>query len=674
MLILSIVFCLLLSLLVAGLQYRSDRKRAIPYPLLTAALRGTLVLLVLLLVVSPRIRQRKTETQKPLIALIQDHSKSVGNALGKDQGTYQRNLSELVRKLSKDYKVVLRNLDGPTAADSLNRYPSQTTDLSTAINQTTDLYAQQNLSAVILASDGWYNTGSNPQYAELPLNGSFYSIAIGDTAIPADVRIARVYANRTVALNSQWELRADILANRCAGIRQTVSLLNGSGQVVATALVNIDGERFDASVSFSVKADQAGLQQYTLSIPRTGQEQNIANNRANVFVSVIQEKKKVLLLAAAPHPDIKAIEEALKPMEQYALEIKAGNDIPANAEGYACIILHQFPVGGTPLPAGLLSNKSIWFIDGAGTNYAALNNVQAVASFNGGIAPHNAEAVYNQGFNAFVLPANTAAVTDILPPLAVSAADYRLAGGAQSLFNDQAGRPLWAVLPAQHPVAITCGEGIWRWRFYEYKNFRQQTVIDECIRQTINFLTANNNAKPFRTEMLKYEWSNPEHISISAFLYNANNELINQPEAKISIKDSNGTTRSFNFERNGSSYRLDAGALPAGRYTYAASAVLNGKTYTDEGRFMVETTSLEDQESGCNYALMYSLAQQNQGNTVTPATMMSLYDSIARNNNIKPVLNEQIELTDLISWKWLFALILVLAAAEWLLRKYWLAM
>jgi hypothetical protein len=54
--------------------------------------------------------------------------------------------------------------------------------------------------------------------------------------------------------------------------------------------------------------------------------------------------------------------------------------------------------------------------------------------------------------------------------------------------------------------------------------------------------------------------------------------------------------------------------------------------------------------------------------------MLSVYDSIARNQGIKPLLNEQIEQTDLIDWKWLFAIILFMVTAEWLLRKYWMAM
>jgi hypothetical protein len=89
---------------------------------------------------------------------------------------------------------------------------------------------------------------------------------------------------------------------------------------------------------------------------------------------------------------------------------------------------------------------------------------------------------------------------------------------------------------------------------------------------------------------------------------------------------------------------------------------------------MVSSSTLEDQENGCNYPLMYALAAKHKGICFHTQNMLSVYDSIARNQDIKTLLNEQIEQTDLIDWKWLFAIILIIATAEWLLRKYWMAM
>lgn len=674
MLILSLFIALILSGLVTWLLYRADKKRAVPYPLVTAGLRGLLTFLCLLLLLAPKINKRNTEIQKPVVLLLQDNSQSIKTALGTEAAIYNQQLKTLSSKLSDQYRLVTWNLDGAVSKDSLDQYTAPVTDIAKAITEATELYGQQNLSAVIVASDGWYNEGANPLYSPIPLNGSLYTIAIGDTVVAQDIRISKVYANKTTSLNSQWEVRADILAAGCAGTQQQISLTDAAGNVIATAPVNITTDRFDISVSFSVKAEKAGLQQYRLSIPKVGNEQNTANNKTSIFVEVLEEKKKILLLAAAPHPDIKALSEAMKSMGQYELVVKMANEIPADFTAYACVILHQLPSAAVNIPEANLQGKSIWYIAGIQTNYSRLNAIQKAVNFGMGIVPHSLEPQYNKAFSTFTLPLNIGVVADILPPLNVASNDLNAQAAAQIIFGDASGKPLWTILPGNEPVAVTSGEGIWRWRIYEFKNFGTHSVTDECIRQTINFLTANNNAKPFRTELSKYIWSNPEHVSMNAYLYNANNETINQPEAGITLKDSSGNTLNFSFERNGNHYRIDFGALAAGTYHYTAQTNFNGKTLSDAGSFIVETTSLEARETGCNYPLMYALAQKNNGAVFNTKTMMHVYDSIKGNNAIKPLLSEHIEAVDLIDWKWIFFLILLVATAEWLLRKYWMAM
>jgi hypothetical protein len=674
MLFLYFFIALIVSAAAAVLVYRADKKRGVPIPLVTALLRAMVIFLTLILIISPKIKKRNVEEQKPIVLLLQDNSSSIKKALGNDAVNYQKKLLELQNKIAESYRLVSYNLYGPYPKDSVQGYTAGSTNLTKAISEATELYSQQNLSAIILASDGWYNEGNNPLYAEIPLNGALYSIAIGDTAIPQDIRIAKLYANKSTSLNSQWEVRADIVATRCNGVQQNVVLCNAEGNIVATAPISINSNQFDASVVFSVKASKVGLQQFSVSTQKIGTEVNIANNTANIFVDVIEEKKKILLLAAAAHPDIKAISYALKGLDQYELTIKMANESPNNLQEYAAIILHQIPCNSNTISAANFKNKNLWLITGLQNNYFEVNQLQKAVSFGLGIATRSVEPVFNTSFSSFSLPNNIAAISDILPPLSVSASDFNANANSQVLFNDKNGKALWAMLSGQHNSAVLCGEGLWRWRLYEYKNTKQHLVVDECIRQTLNFLTANNNAKPFRTELAKYIWNNPEHVSINAFLYNANNEQINKPEANLVVKDSNGRSMNFSFERNGNAYRLDLGALAPGTYNYVATTIYEGKNLSDQGKFMVSTSTLEDQENGCNYPLMYALAAKNKGACFNTQNMLSVYDSIARNQGIKPLLNEQIEQTDLIDWKWLFAIILFMVTAEWLVRKYWMAM
>ena len=82
---------------------------------------------------------------------------------------------------------------------------------------------------------------------------------------------------------------------------------------------------------------------------------------------------------------------------------------------------------------------------------------------------------------------------------------------------------------------------------------------------------------------------------------------------------------------------------------------------------------LELMESGADYPLLYGLARKYNGGFVTARNVASLYDSIAHNDRIKPIIQSNTETVPLIDRKWYFFIILLIAVAEWLLRKYWLA-
>src|SRR5690606_35143405 len=115
----------------------------------------------------------------------------------------------------------------------------------------------------------------------------------------------------------------------------------------------------------------------------------------------------------------------------------------------------------------------------------------------------------------------------------------------------------------------------------------------ECIRQTILFLTAGSNDRPFQVTLPKYVWNDKEPIAFNAYLLNANNQQINTPEATLTVTDSAGHKQQYSFERAGNTYRLNIGIHEGGAYRYTATTSYNGKTYTANGSFVVESMPLE---------------------------------------------------------------------------------
>ncbi len=649
--------------------YRADIKRLVPYPWLSALLRMVVVALVWLLLLAPSISITKKETQQPVVVFLQDESASIPPALKGDTATYRTEAQNLLAKLKSKFRVVTWGFGGGIQSDSLFHYRQPATDIAAALAQAQEFYGGQNLGAVVMATDGRFNQGIHPLFQSLALGSPLYSIALGDTALAKDLRIAQTYANRTAALNSQFELRADILALNCAGYNGNVQLSEGSTTLQSTPL-SVNTARYDRSVSFTIKATTPGLHHYIIIAPAADGEQNISNNRRDVFIQVVEEKKSVLILAAAPHPDVNALREALAGLDAYNVTVKTVDAAPASFNDYQVVILHGLPSPGINLPA--LTGKPVWYIlSGSSANAVPTSagniNIRAGSS-------HDVAPTVNTSFSSFGLPQRIAVVADRLPPLSVPMGNITAGANTQVLFTQKSGAlPLWLVQSGTVPQAVLAGEGIWRWRLYEYRYFHNHEVVDECIRQTVSALAANANTNPFRVELPKYEWSDGENITLNAYLLNATGEQTNTPDASLTIRDSAGKAQAFTFERSGNAYRLNMGLQPGGTYSYAAKTVYNGKAFNATGSFVVAGTPIELMETGADYPLLYNLSKKYSGAAFTRANMQAVYDSIANNQNIRPLIQTSEETLPLVDWKWYFFLILITAAAEWLLRKYWLA-
>jgi hypothetical protein len=673
---------LLALLLPAGAgywMYRIDKRRAIPYPWLTALLRALLLFFTLLLLLAPNFTITTNETHKPIVLLLQDDSRSVGIALGKDSAAYHKNVTDLAARLSDKYQVIQWGFGGGVQTDSLFQYRQQATDISGALSRAEEYFGLQNLGAVIVATDGRYNQGANPLFQQLALRCPVYTVGIGDSAQQKDLRIAQAYANKVVSLNSNFEIRADVLATLCSGYNNTLTVTE-NGNTITGSTLNINTDRYDHAVSFTLKAGQPGLHHYVLSLPPATGEQNTANNRKDVFVEVVDEKKNVLIAAESPHPDVNAIKDALSSLESYKVTVAVGEDIPYEASKFKVLVLVGMPSHRMDLYTRLSgAGKAKWFVLNSQTNIDVLNGEQQLTHLSvQQSTPHDVLPGYNSAFNLFTLPQNIGEVTDKMPPLTTIVGNVDAAPGASVLFSQKGnygatGAPLWLLQQGRVPSALLLGEGLWRWRLYEYKEYGKHDVVDECIRQTVAFLAANTSEKNFSVSLPKYVWSDQEPITLNATLLNANNEQINTPDVALTITDSAGRKQNYSFERNGAAYTLNIGVWAGGTYTYAAHTTYNGKPYAESGSFVVESMPLELMETGADYHLLYSLAQKYGGAFAPAARLSTVYDSIVHNDRIKPLIQTNTETIPLVDKKWYFFLILLVATAEWLLRKYWLA-
>ncbi|HRP88564.1 MAG TPA: hypothetical protein PKX92_00860 [Edaphocola sp.] len=657
--ILFISLAFLIGIGLFFLTYQKDKKKEAPIKWLPALLRGFLAFLTALLLLAPIFSGLSKEEEKPNIVWLQDISTSTQTSLGNFKNKYQQEQEILLKKLKEKYTVSIYGFGSNLTKDSIYNYNQKATNISNTFEEIENQFQNKNLGAIILTSDGIYNEGNNPNFFQFSKPTAIYTVALGDSTTPKDLKINNAYSNKTVALNNSFEIFADINATGFAGQQSQVSLIH-NGQSIASQNIHINNNDFSTSISFTVNAKHAGLQKYYIQLSTLEGEKNTQNNGRSLVVEVKEKKSKILLFSQAPHPDIGFIKKALNTAAQFDLNIITDGHTPDNINQYDILIAYQaFPKGNFNIPT--------WYILGTQninifTQQLKAKNINIQAIQETDLLPR-----INTGFNLFKLPSNLLAVLPKLPPLASNFTN--LQKESNTLLQDHTGKDLWLFNTNNH-YAILNGEGLWRWAMYEFRNFNNHKATEELVQQTINALSSEKENKTFKIYVQKNNISDNESPVILGELRNANGELINEPEAKLSMKFKEKKLN-YNFEKTGNSYRLQIGLLAPGDYQLTGAIQYQGKTYQDYALLHINDIPLEALRTHSDFDLLYQLSQKNQGSFFTQYNFSNIADSLATNPGIKTIIHTQTESKPIIDKRWLFFLILALATTEWLLRKLW---
>jgi hypothetical protein len=92
-------------------------------------------------------------------------------------------------------------------------------------------------------------------------------------------------------------------------------------------------------------------------------------------------------------------------------------------------------------------------------------------------------------------------------------------------------------------------------------------------------------------------------------------------------------------------------------------------TQTEKGEFSVSALQAEVVNTIADHRLLNQFATENNGEMVYPQNMNALVEKIKAKKEIVSISYENKQLKDLINYKWILALLLLLLSLEWLLRK-----
>ncbi len=643
-----------------------------------ASLRFLTITLLSFLLLSPLIKRVQENIEKPVIVIAQDNSLSI--LAGKDSSFYRtaylKELNTLIRDLQAKYSVETWSFSSRVSDTLRSDYTGKQTDISSVFQQMESKFANRNVGALVLATDGIFNKGGNPYYSARNAGYPIYCIAMGDTLVSRDIILKKVTYNRTAFLGDKFPVEVMIEANKCAGESTVLQIRKGTDQVFERQ-ISFSREKDLQKISLLLDAKEKGLQHYTVTVVPVRDEHSTGNNSTDIFVEVSDVREKVAILYKVPHPDISAMRQALEKAAHFAVKESPIDVFTEPAGNFDLIILYQVPskISGTNLRDILSARTSILYILGTGSDLAEFNKL------NTGIQVTSDKAAFsealpalNENFTYFTLDPRLKDLLRDVPPVVCPFGAYQLSPVSEVLAYQKIGNvrsrfPMIVFFQTpERKIGVIACENIWKWRLTDYLENQDHETFDELMGKIAQYLSFQGEKSFF---IVKCASSVPENekIEFRAELYNESYELINTPEVKLTITDEDNRSYNYTFAPSDKTYYLDAGTLPSGLYKYKASTSLGNKQYLKSGEFAVLPVNLEAINTIADHNLLYRLAKEHSGKIVSPHELQSLSKELRDREDIKPVSYDQKRFTDLASSLTLLVILLVLASAEWFLRR-----
>jgi len=675
--------------LLAFFLYYKDKKlgelsKTLTYCLMT--IRFIVLFFILFFLLSPVIKYLQYYFDTPIIIIAQDKSESIG--LSKKNGNhnnadYLNKVKNFVQDLNKEYKTEVFSFGENLTKGISSKFEDKETNFASLFDEINSNYVNYNIGALVIASDGIYNKGPNPVYMAKEFPFPIYTIALGDTTRKRDIILKNAYANKIAFLGDFFPAEVTI---SCFGYQnQDINLaIYNKGKEIQRQTIHVDRNDFSKQLTLDLSADVKGLQSYLIKIDKKEGEFDFLNNSKELIVDVVDDKKKILILANSVHPDISAIKNALESNKNLLVESYVFDDFKGNVSDYQLVIFHQLPSQQNNIQKvfAQLNQKFIpaMFIIGSQTEVQNFNSLKTGLSISGNNHLLEQSAAYvNSGFKLFEIDDKFNELINEFPPVFTPFGNYVNEGQMDILFfqqikNIKTQKPLLCFSSEKPGIkgkyAFFIGDGIWRWRMQDFLKNENHQQFDAFINKIVHFLALDVQKDRFMIYHNRI-FNENEEINFRAEFYNKSYELNNSSDIALQLTNSENKEYNYQFSKTANSYSLNTGRLPIGNYKYQAKLKFEGNEFSKSGEFKVVELNVEHQDLTANHALLHQLAVQSNGKMFYANQLDELKKELKTKDTIKPISRSIIDLVDLIELKWVFFLLILLLSIEWFLRKFY---
>ncbi len=664
---------------------------------LLTTLRATTLLLLIALLTDPVWPLQKRQQTPPALAVLFDNSASIPLA-ARDSTiaqTLQRQFPWTALKEAQTHLYyfgsTLKPANPEHLADSLD-FQQPRTNITQALQEVFQRHPR--LNAIILLTDGQYNEGPSPLHWATQQSIPIFTIAIGDTTRPRDVRIDRVETNTLTYIHTPLPITAYLQSNGFAGTTLTITL-QANGRFVAQHQHTLTLPQEEAAVSFEYTPETPGWHRIEVHVEALEGEFTSRNNSYSMLIRVLDRKRQILLLAAAPEPDLANLQRILGGNADLNITTRIqrdgqrfyGGPLPDTLERFDLLLFAGYPGRNADLrhitrlrqaieqrpfllllsPQTDLSRLEAW------TDLLPAQPTQTVPGLTEITFKLRGEA---QNHPIFTLPDVLLARQNQLPPLQTLRAtwqpkpDTRLLAIGQTPEGQE--QPLFLVQERSgRRTALWLGSGTWRWSNLPENLSPLHTLWEELLLNTIEWLTAPVEDRLVRVWPERETFGAGEPVRLLGEVYDERLLPVSDAELHVTVWDADSTRYPFRMEAVGNGrYRLETLTLPEGLYFYQAIATRTDRELgRDQGHFSIGLSTVEFQTPWADHNLLRQLARRTGGQMLTLQTLPTLAEQLRAAGLLQPT--ETIQLADWrprTQWPFLAVLILLLTA-EWVLRK-----
>ncbi len=639
------------TFLVYGNQWKSIK----------ALLRFFATFLLLFLLFSPSWNAEKSFQRKPIIFLFIDASESARKEsipLSKD---FKRELTE---KFGDDIQLN-EFFFGSEVADDIN----DSIGFSTRLDKVTEFIKQEAVQpeACILISDGIVNRGGSPLLNQV--KSPIFALGIGDPKIYPDAIVSSLTVNESVFKGNDFEVEAAIQTELLKGSKVVVDFFQ-KGKLVESISLTSQSDLDMQRVVFRGKGEVEGLNDLLVKArPINTQEKNTYNNIKTSVIEVVSQKKKIALLYNTVHPDLGAIRNALKGVEQFELiESKSISELPPNTHAVIA-----FNIKNDAFNELKKSGLPFWLFSDATSQLSLETSIlnRAIPAKNQSVTPE-----VNKDFELFSLEALPFPFKSVdCPLLKLNIPREKIQIFQQwnrvntnlplSFADDSEGRKLYFV-----------GFGIWKWRIQELKQTSESKWFDQWVRSNVDWLSNQNlKGKNIEWSLSKSNWIVGLQGKFKFSLYDGASKKVDNANVSCTITDKVGKSQNIGLTTNLALFTGVFRPSIGGRHTLKVQlkTPIPGVNQREFTQFIeVDTVSLELQTMKANHDLLNDLSHKSEGGFYLAKNkgIDSVMAQLIKRELDKPrieILQSRIFATDEVLF---LCLIVLLFGAEWFLRKW----